>query len=336
MIRLIINGYYRTGSTVLFRIVKESNKNMLVVYEPLQPEMFYSLIVGRKGEENELHGYPVFDSNFELYQLNPNLRKLHEKIKLSYFFFNKFLIRYLDEINKIKKATILQTNTLHFLLSPLCKRYNCRFIHIIRNPLDEWHSFNNPTLLGKIEKERKFQKIKRFFSNITKEGYTKAIIYLPYLIRMKKYLKYLGKMGPFHLEMEFKELCKKFKINEKIGKDKFDGFILLWTFINYYAIKQTNLKKEKIGKIIWYEDLLDDPRKKLRELQNFSKINFKTGIVNLNKSSLFKFNSSDVEEFWKRCKRMGIENKVLEIFNTTKNEKLSKRYDIKAIKISLS
>ena len=45
-----------------------------------------------------------------------------------------------DYLNDIQEKIIIQPNRCQFILSQLSKRYDCPFIHIIRNPIDVWFS----------------------------------------------------------------------------------------------------------------------------------------------------------------------------------------------------
>ncbi len=39
MLKFVFNGYYRSGTTLIYRIMELSNPEALVLYEPLNPRL---------------------------------------------------------------------------------------------------------------------------------------------------------------------------------------------------------------------------------------------------------------------------------------------------------
>ncbi len=312
MIKLIVNGYYRSGSTLLFKMLELANPKTLVLYEPLHPEIFFSFMRFGPNYIEPLHNYTIYRCYFKLSKFKL-IKQLHYKIGFNYFDWNKYTTSFFDAIHNINKPTILQLNRGHFILYNMYQRYKCRFIHVIRNPLDEWLSFISPTIMNK--------KIELTICGIRLPSLLKTIFKvheLPYIWKMIKRKIQLRKTGPFYLDLEFELIKNKFKL-KLTPRDRFDKFILLWTIINKSAIAQVN--RTRYGMYVWYENIVLK-KNELNKLEKFSNFKFKTKEIQVYNKSIFKFDMELLKEFWERCERLGIKNDVRSILKTSKNENL--------------
>ncbi len=311
MIKLIVNGYYRTGSTMIFRIMEESNPDKIVLVEPLHLRKYYNIL--KRDNKNHLP-YEKFNQK--------TFRKLmwsHSKIKFKYISNKEKVFPYFDLLNKQKEKIILQTNRAHFFLNDFSERYKCKYIHLIRNPLDEWASFYEKNSENKHTKKYKSKDLLAVFKILFKKP-----SYLKYLLKqIISYLKHNPlESGPFQINKEFNEKITNF--DKEL--ETYDKFLIMWTKINESAINQA--KNNKKGEIFWYENIVDN-EKELEKMEKFSGMNFNKNVIKINKKATFKFDKKEVVEFWKRTEKLGIKNKVKEIIKTSNNKGLLKRYLIK-------
>ncbi len=311
--KAIINGWYRTGSTLLFYMVDESNPKIKVFVEPLHPRAYYNQVGYDKSNPQ-----PKERKNYLLLTTSKykKLRKKHFLINFDYFIFNKKVKDYLDEIDGVNKS-VLQTNRAHFYLEELANKYDCNYIHLIRNPLDQWYSFKEKNPSKKFRKLPFKKELKRIL-NLRKKPLKNMGDFF-YLIKF--YLKRIGKSskksGPFYLNEEFKKLFPEKKI-----VSEFEKFVLLWHKINHNVIKNLNKKN---GKIIWYDDMINEPEKEMREISKFLNIKLKKD-RDIYKKAQFKFRERDVKKFLKVVKKHGLEKQTRKIFSDCRNKKIKKYY----------
>lgn len=311
--KAIINGWYRTGSTLLFYIVDESNPKIKVFVEPLHPRAYYNQVGYSKNnpQPKERKNYLLLEDDKYI-----KLRKKHFPINFNYFMFNKKIKDYLKEFNQIN-SSVIQTNRTHFYLEELANKYGGKYIHIIRNPLDEWKSFKEKNPSGKSRKLPFKKELKRIL-NLGK-NFPKNIGDFFYVVKFqfKKLKKSPKKSGPFYLNNEFEKLFP-----EKKNIPGFEKFVLLWHKINYNVIKNLNKRN---GKIIWYDDLINEPEKEFKEISKFLNIKLKKD-REIYKKSQFKFREKDIKRFLKVVRKHNLEKQTRKIFSFCKNKKIKKVY----------
>jgi len=138
MIVGVLNGYYRSGTTIWQRIIEESNPHLIVLHEPTGPATGYELLQGQT--TNPIHGWDVY----------AGYRKLPRKI------LSEFLKRWFD-VFKEKKGILtdwddvsyllgvfhycnlpifIKSNQLHLFLREIEEEFDTKCIHITRNLAD--------------------------------------------------------------------------------------------------------------------------------------------------------------------------------------------------------
>ena len=259
MIKLIFNGYYRSGTTMMFKIMKKSNPEMSCFLEPLHPNLLSEIT---KNTATSLHKfYPWSDYNKKDFKsISKNYKLIHGKLKKTgddiiptNFQEVKPLF---DLFHNFKKNVILQPNRCHFILGDVANNYNCKFVHIIRNPINVWLS---QTLTPPVKNRNLLRKIYRFATKFMGK-YGKNYFLMNYLPKNKR----VGKF--FFGDSDYKLIAKKFNrpINEK---DQLSKMLTIWTYFNYYAFTQVNNTN---GMIVFYEDIVLNPKKWFEKISNFS------------------------------------------------------------------
>jgi len=139
-IRWVVNGYYRSGTTILFYVIKKSRPEMLHLYEPLLPILVEAVKGHPVGSVVELHGLEgIFDDYYKIPDLD-SLFKLHKGMKFNMPLSIEEVVDYLDKIDSLEYDILIQPNNAHFILGELRELYDCKVVHIVRNPADCWAS----------------------------------------------------------------------------------------------------------------------------------------------------------------------------------------------------
>ena len=223
-IKIVVNGYFRSGTTFLWGFLKDSLKEHSCYYEPLHPDL--SNAIRRETyekKENKIHKSYLWQEYIKLdkEKINEILRN-NPNVNLNGIKNDEEVLNYFNIFDKLKNKTLLQPNRLHFHLDLISKKYNPKIIHVIRHPLDVYLSMNKmyynvcdnsgQKILKWILKSIIFQRASGF--NLNKE-YNWIIKYTGYpLIKHNNWItKYFN------------------------WRDNFGKFLVIWTISNYYAIK---------------------------------------------------------------------------------------------------
>ncbi len=287
-IKIIANGYYRSGTTLLGSILKDSLKGSLCFYEPLNPTL--SLLVKNEAKTKKkhfLHNKLLFEDYYKLDE--ETLRKIlisNPNLNQNGIGSVKELLEYFDLYENLGKEVILQTNRPHFFLKYIFDRYNNKTIHIVRHPLDILNSMEHTITKDEYTSKR----VIRFL--------TKKLVYKK-LFEVNKEFRWIVK----HLGYPF-EHFDKWEIKYFYTKRFFKKFVLVWVMSNYFALKDL----EKInGKLVVYENLVREPNKVCKEMSEYlgKNIIYKEKIIENNH---FKFRKGEMKTFLKVVKKLKIED----------------------------
>jgi hypothetical protein len=248
-------------------ILKRSNPGMLHIYEPLSPDLF------KLNNEpfSHLHGLPVWEDYHK-----PEFKKIEKEWTERW---KELQNRYewdvlprdvgevtplFDLLHELEIPVVIQPNRCHLILDSIAKRYGCKFIHIIRNPIDTWvahtiePALGQPTLSNIIKKE-----IKKILFSIRTNRLGRYVL----LQRMAK-RSTIGKS--YYLDSVYKLISQYFGFNR--AGDFLDKMLIVWTYVNYEAWKQVSSGNR--GKIVYYEYVVRNPDYWFRVMEKFSGIRF--------------------------------------------------------------
>lgn len=139
----ILNGYYRSGTTIWMRIIDESNPNIAVLSEPTSPVVVEQIeSKGFNGIES-LHGWNIFRGYGKLrketfYEYCRRWREIKSKYKTLRGIMTSWDdVKYLLEpfINCSEKV-LIKSNQLHFFLHRIEKELGVPCLHLERNLAD--------------------------------------------------------------------------------------------------------------------------------------------------------------------------------------------------------
>jgi len=261
----IVNGYYRSGTTLLWWIIKSSNPDMLHLYEPLSPLLFSAIDTHQLGRKDRMHGVPLWDDY--LFIPEDTLSAMRSKHRDFTVVFNPSEVYpYLDIIDSIDKPVILQPNRMHFIVDDVSARYGVNWVHIIRNPADTFIDLVKPNV------DLSIPMIERFA-----EG--KLAVVNP------DYFFWVGDM--------YRVISRNFAIRTD-KNDFFGKFLIVWTFSNlipyYYAVLRGKGKSK--GLIVYFEELVYEPVRVAESISKHLGVRINHELLNtINRSEAYKYSS---------------------------------------------
>jgi len=218
-IELILNSYYRSGSTVLFKMLELSNPDKVVLCEPLHPDLFTLLDKYGPYREDPLHQMKLWTGYFKLPRsVLIELRERH--MNFTACFDAEPVLRYLDPLHKCEKCVLLKTTRMHFVLGEVKKKLGCKVIHVVRSPALVWMDHLHISIVNDEEAFWRVTLTRHLYNHVSASFY----------------------LGPM-----FKALQERFTLPEP--RDNFDRFVACWIISNYHAMQSADV-------VLVYEILL--------------------------------------------------------------------------------
>ncbi|MBT3324410.1 hypothetical protein HN865_04010 [Candidatus Woesearchaeota archaeon] len=275
-VEIVVNGYYRSGTTLVWNLMKEGIKNHVSFYEPLHPDLPQVI---NEDKENRIHKYKLWQ---EYLKLKPvvldKLFRCHPNLGKNTIDRDSELKEYFDIYHNMNEKIILQTNRSHFFLDLIKKEYNPKVVHIIRHPIDVYSSMTKMYLDVEI--------------NYLKKGLKKSLFSVAF-----------KKASGFDLEKEYnwiyqhlgypKNAYTDWKIKHLNKISNFERFMVVWIISNYYALKSIERNK---GLLLSYEEILT--KKGIERLEKFLKIKVDKK-TKLKKENYYKFNNNKLKNMKK-------------------------------------
>ena len=244
-IRYIFNGYFRSGTTLLWDILKISNPSICVFYEPLHQNLVNLVKKYRKTRSSDnLHGRKLWEEY--LLQGEKFINDLSEKniFRQSIYPFSlDELVNYLDVFNNIDTDTVLQANRLHFYLDEITNHYKTTSFHVLRSPARVYeslmaiykqkHKIVNAELINILLWLKNFHTPKSDVFSI-KKGINYA---------------YIRHKSPYYWSDN--------KARSIILSDPFKSHVLSWILCNYYACKNENTNVFLYENLITYPEMIE-------------------------------------------------------------------------------
>ncbi len=238
MIAGIINGYYRTGTTIIYHILQESNPEIPIIYEPHAPSVYEALSRGqvRIDTIHPLHKIPIYRPYFmvekgvlEEYLRVAKPRSVYTEEKV------KEAVQTILPFHSSKKKVIIQSNQLHPVLHEVSKTFKIRYVHIVRDPAEVFYSHLGSWISVKRMLQESLLKVS---PNLL------AIVWSHY-----------GKSGVFELRYLRGVAKRRGWLNG--SKDYIEDFLRVYTNFNYLAYEQ--IERGKRGMLVKFEELVRNP-----------------------------------------------------------------------------
>ena len=116
-IKYIINGYFRSGTTLLWKLMSESLNTTQCFYEPLHPKLSEFIYRSNMDSIDELHGFNLWNEYIRLDEpIKKKLVEYHPNLTYQRFTWDD-LKKYFDIYQSIDNDVLLQTNRPHHHLA---------------------------------------------------------------------------------------------------------------------------------------------------------------------------------------------------------------------------
>lgn len=239
-IKLLVNGFFRSGTTIVWKIFRDSNPGIVSFYEPCHEEIMSRLdSFAKEPFTDTLHNVSVWDEYFEVAGLIDQIRQNHPNTGKGNIFpcEARDVVNYAKVYDALDGDVILQTNRWALFMEDIHKALGTPIMHITRNPLDVYRSMQNVYFTqGSLAKNL----IKKNFKNhFAKKAFG--------ILNMYEYVS-----------RRFSRPARKrrTKLETEFNSVAFDMFFIVWSISNYYAIKAMDNGK---GTALTYETMLKYP-----------------------------------------------------------------------------
>ncbi|MFM9986434.1 MAG: sulfotransferase domain-containing protein [Flavobacteriales bacterium] len=250
-VKYIINGYFRSGTTMLYDAVRKAvGEDGFSFYEPCYPKL--GLVIRDEQSHkaiNPLHGKKVWHEYLRLdeNELKDILRN-HPNTRGEGIANDRDFMAYINQYNALPNAVFLQTNRYHFFLDIFFKEYNAQVVHVVRNPIHVFESIYNSYF-------QSVSPLKKIVRKLT-QRYT-----------MKNYF---GVQNEFNWILQHTGfpfvMYNNWRLRYFKKPDYFSQFVVVWIVSNYYALKSIH---NHAGRLVIYERLLVQPDKEFKDLSEY-------------------------------------------------------------------
>lgn len=308
-IKIVLNGYFRSGTTFLGSYLKECFKHYKYMYEPLHRNLPYEV---RKEAQNKAKN--VLHDKF----LYTDYQTLDESLLLKLYInrsnwegigttSHPFLLKeYLKVFDSCPSDFTLKINRGSFFLDMINESFHPKIIHVIRHPLDVLASIENAYFRDNISLPKSI--IRRIFKPFV---FHKAF-------GIKDDFNWISRH--FGVPVDQQNSWRK-KYLERT--DYFGKFVVVWTLSNYWALKQL---KGFNGLLLPYEFVLTNPEKAKNQIGKYlgplsEKAAF--GVLNVNRGNYRKHSIKQLQKFVNCAKENDLEDEVKYIGQTLKSFDIS-------------
>ncbi|MGK7345526.1 MAG: hypothetical protein ACNS63_06935 [Candidatus Nitrospinota bacterium M3_3B_026] len=233
-VKLVVNGFFRSGTSVAWKIIKESNPELYVFYEPCHEMILERVKDFRRGREvDKVHNMRLWGEYSRVPSLMKKIRSKHPNLGKGNILPKdaRAVVEYARIFHELDRDSVLQTNRWSLFLGELHGALGCGVIHMIRNPFDVYGSMWNVYM---------------------RQGTAPKVL-------LKKALRPFFAGRAFHLRRMFDLVVKKFgDPGAGGGTGAFDMFLAVWIHLNHHAIQAA---RRTGGAVLVYEAMTRDPER---------------------------------------------------------------------------
>ncbi|NDY42539.1 hypothetical protein G3N55_06750 [Dissulfurirhabdus thermomarina] len=292
-LRLLVNGFFRSGTTIVWRILKESNPYYRVYYEPCHERLF--LLVRDywlNREADPLHETVLFDEYLLDMDFLDALRWHHPNVGIVFPTSCDELLSYVKLFHDSDTPIILQSNRWHFFLDKIAASYGCGVVHIVRNPFDVYRSI--------IRSSFRFGSFLKKILRIGLGPFIRGRFF--YIDEMYKYIEMRYGCSPYDLGILDRILWRFKAMNRFFG---------VWIVSNFVALK----KIQKVGgNVLCYEEIVRNPGKSKSVFESFGvHFDYAGKLRPANRNSFMTFDEE--QRFLSIAKSIGLYEESLHILS---------------------
>ncbi len=288
-VQVLVNGFFRSGTSIFWKILKESNQNYTVFYEPCHDQLPFLLERYRENKiKDNMHGMLLWEEYLKNKELFEAIKWEHPNVGSVLPLDGEKLCKYVKIYHDIPKNTVLQSNRWHFFLREVKEITGCKLVHIIRNPFDIYNS------IQKLHFKDLPSGLVKYYRNS-----------FGFFLRGKAF----GIDNMY--EILFQRYGKPVWINNRFHRIRFrlrtfHKFLICWTLSNLAAMQgigNTN------GYLVIYENMINDPEGFKNEFEKKIGINFQIDELRKNYDKPF-LSSQEKELLFKYARKLCIENEL--------------------------
>jgi len=266
MIDGIWNGYYRTGTSIVWWILQRSNPNTVILYEPHSCGVHneFKTLNPKADTVNPLHGMPIYKPYF---MVPDDVRRRFLAMAKPKPVYTKDdfedAVKTVEMFHDINQRVIIQSNQLHLILHDFAEYFSCNYVHMVRDPVEVLYSHaGNP-------------------SNLRKRLQQLLVTYAPnYMIR--KWMNH-GENGKFELRYMMK-VARELGWFKNTSNDWLEKFLVMYVNYNYHVLENLDNK----GCIVRFEDLVKHPKLLARVAWRYLRLRVEPEFVNLDPKKAFQ------------------------------------------------
>jgi len=133
MIVGILNGYYRSGTTIWQKVVEDCNENVITLHEPASPVLLPEL--RQRRDVNPIHGWNVYAGYFKLPRrvLAEFVRRWSRVRPAGIIVRWEDVVELLEPLHECRQPIFIKSNQFHLFLDKIEDRFGCRCVHMVRN-----------------------------------------------------------------------------------------------------------------------------------------------------------------------------------------------------------
>jgi len=248
MIAGILNGYYRTGTSIVWWVLQQSNPDTPIIYEPHSCGVYNEFMLLNPDADtiNPLHGLPIYKPYF---MVEPEVRKTYLEVATPLPVYTEdelnLALATVEPFHASRKRCVIQSNQLHPEVSWY---YKCPYVHIVRDPAEVLYSHaGSPSKL-----RRRLQEL--------------LVSFTPnYMV--SRWMKH-GKYGKFELGYMMRVARKKGWVDG--AGDLLEAFVRMYVCYNYEVYEKL---RKPFGKIVRFEDIIRYPDVVLRDIADHLGLN---------------------------------------------------------------
>jgi hypothetical protein len=143
-LRFVVNGYFRSGTTVVWDIIRRCNPDLVCLYEPCHENLGVHLDHDR-GVADPLHGADLWADYRRLTDAHivGNLVAQRRDLVPRYPLDAGDVSEYVSMLHAEPRQMMAKVNRWHFVLGELQSRFGYQTVHVIRRPQAVFDSMRN-------------------------------------------------------------------------------------------------------------------------------------------------------------------------------------------------
>ena len=281
-IKFVMNGWFRSGTTILWKVMKESNPKLLHFYEPFSlayhksRKIFYGDVYANREKLRrrsiKLHGFYPYEDYEKNGLYEKCLMMCEERYDPIVSRYDESVREYLDFFHTLGQDCTLQPNRCHFILKEIQKDFGCNVLHIIRNPYRQVKSF-----------KRSMSFLQKIYHTIFPER-------------------------QFGLKKCYDVLYNEFNITQFKPRNFYEYFAVCWYFINVYPWVAD-------VPVMWFDAFLEEVldgnyERVVRLLEKYTGLNWDEEVIkrNIVPEKALITDPKDVEKLERAIENMGLKN----------------------------